>query len=459
MGRFFGTDGFRGEAGSVLTAEHAYKVGRYLGWYHASKIKDQGQNSGSRSRIVIGEDTRRSSGMLENALAAGITASGADAYLMHVTTTPSVSYITKSMGFDCGVMISASHNPYYDNGLKVINGDGSKLSDDQIAEIEAYLLGDTDKLPYALREDIGAIYDYEDGVKAYKQHIIGIAEADGVDLKGKKIALDLANGAASGIAGDIFKKLGAEVYVIGDRPDGFNINDKVGSTHTEALCETVKKYGCDIGFAYDGDADRCLASDEKGTEINGDQIIYACARYMKDRGLLWKNTAAVTVMSNYGTFKAFENAGIGYETTAVGDRFVWECMEKNGYALGGEQSGHIIFAKDASTGDGILTSVKVMGVLLGSKAGKASELFAECSMYPQVLKNVRVSDKDAVLNNENVKAAVKKAEEELNGTGRVLLRKSGTEPVIRVMAEAGATDECGRICDNIISVMKEEGLA
>ena len=468
MGRFFGTDGFRGEAGVKLTAELAYKTGRFLGYHYRQKRTD-----GGRCRIVIGEDTRRSCAMIESALSAGITASGADVYLMHITTTPSVSYIARTEGFDCGVMISASHNPFYDNGIKVINGNGSKLGDGEIAEVERYLDGSMGELPYALREDIGTIYDYREGREHYRDYLISVAVQDsknecgkadspenadaGSIFAGRKIALDCANGSASFLAREVYEALGAKVFIMADEPDGININDNVGSTHIERLQKFTADNGCEIGFAFDGDADRCLASDEMGNAVNGDQLIYACALSLREKGLLHDDTVVVTVMSNFGVFRAFEREGIRYEKTAVGDRFVWECMSKHGYSLGGEQSGHIIFADNATTGDGILTSLKTMQVL--KKNGKrASELFADCTMYPQSLKNVRVEDKRAAVENAEVRKAVQAVEKALGDTGRVLLRESGTEPVVRVMVEASTSEECEKYCDEIINVMKKAGV-
>lgn len=500
MGKFFGTDGFRGEVNVKLTAELSYKVGRFLGRYYSDKHKAESdcengdidtlsaeKKEKNRCRIVIGEDTRRSSCMLQNALAAGITASGADVYLMHVTTTPSVSYIARTEGFDCGVMISASHNPYYDNGIKVINGDGSKLGDDEIKKIEEYLDGSAGELSYALRENVGIIYDYSEGRDKYRDFLISAAVRDAgrnengmSDRKaitetalpltdsdreyakkifaGRKVALDCANGSASFIAKEVYEALGAETYVTAADPDGFNINEGVGSTHIDNLQRFVRETGAEIGFAYDGDADRCLAADETGAAINGDQLMYACGLFLKKCGRLKDDTVVVTVMSNFGLFRAFEKAGMEYKKTAVGDRFVWECMSENGYSLGGEQSGHIIFAEDATTGDGILTSIKTMEVLK-EKGCKASELFKSCRMYPQTLKNVRVEDKEKAVNNEKVMAAVKKAGERLGNTGRILLRESGTEPVVRVMAEAASKEECDELCDEIIKAMHEAGVA
>lgn len=488
MGKFFGTDGFRGEVNVKLTAELAYKTGRYLGWYYSTN-NETGvkKNDGRRCRIIIGEDTRRSSVMLQNALAAGITASGADVYLMNVTTTPSVSYIARTEGFDCGVMISASHNPYYDNGIKVINGDGSKLGDEEIAKIEEYLDGSAGDIPYAVRDEIGVIYDYSEGRSKYRDFLIAVAVRDkkrrntsgaAADCKssisseiltdedreyarhifaGRKIALDCANGSASFIAREVYEALGAEIFITANTPDGFNINDGVGSTHIENLQSFVRKTGAEIGFAYDGDADRCLAADESGADINGDQLMYACGMDLKKQGLLNDDRIAVTVMSNFGLFKALNRAGLSYEKTAVGDRFVWECMSQKGLSLGGEQSGHIIFAGDATTGDGILTSIKVMGALT-AEGCRASELFKGCEMYPQTLKNVRVEDKKAAVADERVQNAVKKAEAKLGDTGRVLLRESGTEPVVRVMVEAASKSECDSLCDDIIQTMQDAGV-
>lgn len=490
MGKFFGTDGFRGEVNVRLTAELAYKTGRFLGWYYSTN-RENGvkKDNNRRCRIIIGEDTRRSSVMLQNALAAGITASGADVYLMNVTTTPSVSYIARTEDFDCGVMISASHNPYYDNGIKVINGEGSKLGDEEIAKVEAYLDGSMGDIPYAVHGDIGVIYDYSEGRSKYRDFLIAVAVRDkkrrnaseaevSADIKnctsgeilthedreyarhifaGRKIALDCANGSASFIAREVYEALGAEIFITANTPDGFNINNGVGSTHIENLQSLVRKTGAEIGFAYDGDADRCLAADESGADINGDQLMYACGMDLKKQGLLNDDKIAVTVMSNFGLFKALNRAGLGYEKTAVGDRFVWECMSQKELSLGGEQSGHIIFAGDATTGDGILTSIKVMGALT-AEGCKASELFEGCEMYPQTLKNVRVEDKKAAVADERVQDAVKRAEAKLGDTGRVLLRESGTEPVVRVMVEAASKSECDSLCDDIIQAMHDAGV-
>lgn len=449
MGKYFGTDGFRGEANVDLTVGDAFKVGRFLGWYYGRK------HPGVKCRIVIGKDTRRSSYMFEDALSSGITASGADVYLMHVTTTPSVSYITRVDEFDCGVMISASHNPYYDNGIKVINGNGEKLGDDTIERIEEYLDGKIGEIPLAVRDEIGRTVDYASGRNRYIGYLISIARNS---FKDKHVALDCANGSASAIAKPVFDALGAHVHIMGNEPNGTNINDKVGSTHLEALQQFVISEGCDIGFAYDGDADRCLAVDEKGHVVNGDKIMYACAVSMKNEGILKKDTVVVTVMSNFGLFKAFDRAGIKYEKTAVGDRYVWENMAQNNYSLGGEQSGHIIFSKHATTGDGILTSINLMDVFVESKQ-EASKLFEDCPMYPQCLKNVRVSDKNAAMTDPKILEEVDKVGRELGDSGRILYRPSGTEPLVRVMVEAGTEEACEAYVDRVIAVIRESGNA
>ena len=449
MGKYFGTDGFRGEANVSLTVSDAFKVGRFLGWYYGRK------HPGVKCRIVIGKDTRRSSYMFEDALSSGITASGADAYLMHVTPTPSVSYITRVDGFDCGVMVSASHNPYYDNGIKVINGNGEKLDDDTIAKIEEYLDGSIGELPLAVRDDIGRTVDYASGRNRYIGYLISIACNS---FKDKHVALDCANGSASSIAKPVFDALGAHVHVMGNEPNGTNINDGVGSTHIEALQQFVISEGCDIGFAYDGDADRCLAVDEKGHVINGDSIMYACAVSMKNEGVLKQDTVVVTVMSNFGLFKAFDRAGIKYEKTAVGDRYVWENMSENEYSLGGEQSGHIIFSKHATTGDGILTSINLMDVFVESKRA-VSKLFEDCPMFPQCLKNVRVDDKEAAMTDPAILEAVSEVGMELGDSGRILYRPSGTEPLVRVMVEAATLEECEQYADRVVAAIRKSGRA
>ncbi|MBR6526399.1 MAG: phosphoglucosamine mutase [Lachnospiraceae bacterium] len=444
MGKYFGTDGFRGEANKNLTVEHAFKVGRFLGWYYGQE---------HRAKVVIGKDTRRSSYMFEYALVAGLTASGADAYLLHVTTTPSVSYVIRTEGFDCGIMISASHNVFYDNGLKVINGQGEKLTDDVIAKIEAYLDGEMGEIPLATKENIGCASDYAMGRNRYIGYLISLATRS---FKNMRVGLDCANGSAFTIAKNVFDALGAKTYVINHSPDGTNINRNAGSTHIEVLQQFVKDNNLDVGFAYDGDADRCIAVDENGEIVDGDKILYVCGLYMKERGMLDTNTVVTTVMSNMGLYKAFDKAGVNYEKTAVGDRYVYENMAQNGHRLGGEQSGHIIFSKYASTGDGILTSLKIMEVMLEKKE-TLSKLCSELKIYPQLLKNVRVESKPAALGDEDVKAAIQKAEEELGDEGRILVRQSGTEPVIRVMVEAATDDLCAKYVNDVIKVMTQKG--
>ena len=448
MSKYFGTDGFRGEANKTLTVEHAFKVGRFLGWYYS-------QNKTEKCRIVIGKDTRRSSYMFEYALAAGITASGADAYLLHVTTTPSVAFVTKTDEFDCGIMISASHNPYHDNGIKVMNGKGEKLDEETIKKIEEYIDGDPDSVPLATGADIGRTVDYSAGRNRYIGFLISLATRS---FKNKKVALDCSNGSASAIAKSVFDALGAETHVINNNPDGTNINDGCGSTHPESLQQFVKDNGCDIGFAYDGDADRCFAVDETGRLINGDLILYICGKYLKDKGQLEKNTVVTTIMSNIGLYKAFDAEGISYEKTAVGDRFVYESMSANGFKLGGEESGHIIFGKYASTGDGILTSLMIMEVVLEMKTS-LSKLAEPVTIYPQLLRNVRVKDKNETMNDADVLAAVKKAEEALGDNGRILVRGSGTEPLVRVMVEAETDEICSKYVNDVIEVINSKGYA
>ena len=438
MGKYFGTDGFRGEANVDLTVEHAYKVGRYLGWHFSKDHK---------ARVVIGKDTRRSSYMFEYALVAGLTASGADAYLLHVTPTPSVAYVVRTEGFDCGIMISASHNPFYDNGIKVINGNGQKLEASLEASIEAYIDGECEEIPFATKENIGRTVDYAVGRNRYIGYLISIATRS---FKDKKVALDCSNGSASAIAKNVFDALGAKTYVINNNPDGTNINTNCGSTHIDVLCQYVKDNKLDIGFAYDGDADRCIAVDENGEVVDGDAIIYVCGVYMKERGELPHDTVVTTIMSNLGLYKALDKAGIKYEKTQVGDKYVCENMMSNGHCLGGEQSGHIIFLKNATTGDGILTSLKVMEAMLEKKA-TLSELRRDLKIYPQLLVNVNVADKDKIMNSYEIKKEVKAIEEELGDTGRLLLRPSGTEPLIRVMVEA----ETQEMCDKYVSRMVE----
>ncbi|MBQ1385883.1 MAG: phosphoglucosamine mutase [Erysipelotrichales bacterium] len=446
MGKYFGTDGFRGEANVNLTFEHAVKIGRYLGWYY-------GKRTGNKARVVIGKDTRRSSYMFEYALVSGLTASGADAYIMHVTTTPSVSYITRTDRFDCGIMISASHNPYYDNGIKLINGNGEKMDEETIAKIEEYLDGKTEELPYAVREEIGKTVDYVSGRNRYIGYLISLSR---FSFAGMNVGLDAANGSAWTIAKAVFDALGAKTYVINAEPDGFNINTNCGSTHMEGLQRFVLENHLDVGFAFDGDADRCLAVDECGNLITGDHIMYLYAKYMKERGKLVNNTVVTTVMSNFGLYKAFDKAGIAYEKTRVGDKYVYENMVKNGHRIGGEQSGHIIFTKYATTGDGILTSLKVMEVML-AKEKRLSELAAPCVFYPQVLKNIKVKSKEAARDDEDVLKAVQDVAAKLGDNGRILVRESGTEPLIRVMVEAGSDEICEKYVDEVIGVIRKKG--
>lgn len=447
MGKYFGTDGFRGEANVNLTVEHAYKVGRFLGWYYGKSSKEE------RCRVVIGKDTRRSSYMFEYSLVAGLTASGADVYLLHVTPTPSVSYVVRSEDFDCGIMISASHNPYFDNGIKVINGNGEKLEESVIAEVEAYLDGVTEELPLAQMERIGRTIDFSAGRNRYIGYLIATATRS---FKHVKVALDCSNGSASAIAKNVFDALGAETFVINSEPNGLNINTNCGSTHIEVLQAYVKEKGCDVGFAYDGDADRCIAVDEHGNVVDGDGILYVCAKYMKENNKLYQDTVVTTIMSNFGLYKAFDREGIHYQKTAVGDKYVYENMSQNGYFLGGEQSGHVIFSKHATTGDGILTSLKVMEVMLEKKQ-TLGKLMSELEIFPQVLKNVRVHDKTAAQDDVLVQAAVQKVAAALGDDGRILLRESGTEPVVRVMVEAPAHDLCEQYVDQVIEVMKAQG--
>ena len=444
MSKYFGTDGFRGEANIDLTVEHAMKIGLFLGHYYGKERK---------ARVVIGKDTRLSSYMYEDALSAGLTAAGADAYLMHVTTTPSVSYVARTEGFDCGIMISASHNPYYDNGIKLLNGKGEKMEDEVIDACESYLDGVYGPIPYAKREAIGKTVDYFAGRNRYIGYLISLARNS---YKGRRVGLDCANGSAWMIAKSVFDALGATTFAINCDPDGTNINRNAGSTHIEHLQQYVLNNKLDVGFAFDGDADRCLAVDEKGNVVNGDQIIYIYARHMRDRGNLPDNTVVTTIMSNFGLYQALDEAGIKYKKTDVGDRFVSECMRENDHLLGGEQSGHIIFGKYAMTGDGVLTAIKVMQAMI-DRDMPLSKLADPCRMYPQVLKNVQVDDKDGTINDPVVQAAVKAAEAKLAGSGRVLLRKSGTEPVLRVMAEAREKMACEEAVNTMIDAMRASG--
>ena len=449
MGKYFGTDGFRGEANVTLTVDHAFKVGRFLGWYYGKNHEN------GKAKIVIGKDTRRSSYMFEYSLVAGLTASGADAYLLHVTTTPSVSYVARTEDFDCGIMISASHNPFYDNGIKLINAAGEKMKEDVIAEIEKYLDGELGEIPYATRENIGCTVDFTAGRNRYMGYLMSLAI---YSFKGIRVGLDASNGSAWTLAKAVFDALGAKTYVINAAPDGTNINANCGSTHIEGLQDLVRREHLDVGFAFDGDADRCLCVDEKGEVITGDHILYIYGCYMKDRDKLVGNKVVTTVMSNFGLYKAFDAVGIEYEKTKVGDKYVYECMSENGYRIGGEQSGHIIFSKYATTGDGIITALKMMEVMLAKKK-TLSELAAPLVIYPQVLKNIRVTDKTQAQDDADVKAAVEAVANALGADGRILVRESGTEPVVRVMVEAGSTQECEKYVDQVIDVIKSKGYA
>ena len=460
MGKYFGTDGFRGEANCTLTADHAFKVGRFLGWYYGQRKHRAGADE--PAKIVIGKDTRRSSYMFEYSLVGGLVASGADAYLLHVTTTPSVAYVVRTEDFDCGIMISASHNPYYDNGIKLINGSGEKMDESVIRLVEAYLDGDLfafdrhwDELPLAKREQVGRTVDYVAGRNRYVGYLISLGM---YSFKGKKVGLDCANGSSWNIAKSVFDALGAKTYVINAEPDGFNINQNAGSTHIEVLQKYVVENGLDVGFAYDGDADRCLCVDEQGNVVTGDHILYICGKYMREKGLLLGNTVVTTIMSNFGLYKAFDELGIDYAKTKVGDKYVYEHMMMNNNRLGGEQSGHIIFSKHASTGDGILTSLMVMEVMLAKKK-TLSELCQGFTFYPQVLKNIRVANKANAQNDEDVQAAVAAVAAKLGDSGRILVRESGTEPVIRVMVEAEDHDTCEKYVDQVLEVIKRKGHA
>lgn len=445
MGKYFGTDGFRGEANIDLTVEHAYKVGRFIGWYFNQKT--------SRAKVVIGKDTRRSSYMFENALVAGLTASGADAYMLYVTTTPSVAYVVRTEQFDCGIMISASHNPFYDNGIKLINAKGHKMEAEVEEKIEAYIDGKTEELPFATKKEIGRAKDYSAGRNHYIGYLISSATRS---FKGVKVGLDCANGSSFAIAENVFKALGAETYVINHDPDGTNINTNCGSTHIEILQGYVKENHLDVGFAYDGDADRCIAVDEHGKVVDGDLVLYVCGQYMKKHGELNNNTIVTTVMSNLGLYKALDAAGISYEKTAVGDKYVNENMVKNGHALGGEQSGHIIFSKFATTGDGILTSLKIMEAMIEQKQS-LGQLTESVQIFPQILENVRVSDKKAAQEDSDVRAAVAEVAKELGNDGRILVRESGTEPLVRVMVEARSHEICRSQVDRVVKVLRQKG--
>ena len=460
MGRYFGTDGFRGEANVGLTADHAYTVGRFLGWYYGELKRQKGDTSAPR--VVIGKDTRRSSYMFEYSLVGGLVASGADAYLLHVTTTPSVAYVTRVDEFDCGVMITASHNPFYDNGIKLLNGNGEKMDEKTIGLVEDYIDGNLtafgkkwDTIPFATKDSIGCTVDYVSGRNRYVGYLISLGL---YSFKGMKVGLDCANGASWNIAKSVFDALGATTYVINDEPNGTNINNNAGSTHIEGLQKFVVEKGLDVGFAYDGDADRCLCVDEKGNVVNGDHILYVYGKYMKDKGELVNNTVVTTVMSNFGLYKAFDEAGIDYAKTAVGDKYVYEYMTENNCVIGGEQSGHIIFSKYATTGDGIMTSIKMMEVMLARKK-KMSELCSPLTIYPQVLENIRVTDKTAAQNDPDVVAKVDAVAKDLGDSGRILVRESGTEPVVRVMVEAEDKELCRNYVESVIRVIKDKGYA
>ena len=457
MGKYFGTDGFRGEANVNLTVDHARKVGRFLGWYYGQLKKQRGDDI--PAKVVIGKDTRRSSYMFEYALVAGLTASGADAYLLHVITTPSVAYVARTEDFDCGIMISASHNPYYDNGIKLINGNGEKMDEATINLVEAYLDSELEvfgqkyeEIPFAHKDAIGCTVDYAAGRNRYMGYLISLGL---YSFKGMKVGLDCANGSSWNMAQQIFDSLGAKTFVINAEPDGTNINRDAGSTHIEGLQKYVVENGLDVGFAYDGDADRCLCVDEKGNVVDGDAILYIYGRYMKERGKLLTNTVVTTVMSNFGLYKAFDELGIGYAKTAVGDKYVYEYMTKNGCRIGGEQSGHIIFSKYASTGDGILTSLKMMEVMMAKKK-KLSQLTEDLHIYPQVLVNVMVKDKAVAQADADVQAAISKVAERLGDTGRILVRESGTEPLIRVMIEAETKEICHTYVDEVVSIINKK---
>lgn len=442
--KYFGTDGFRGEAGVALTVEHAYKIGRFVGWYY-------GARQGRKARVVVGKDTRRSSYMFESGLVSGLVASGADAYMLHVIPTPGVAYETIDGCFDCGIMISASHNPYSDNGIKLMNGDGCKMDEEVLELIEDYIDGKSE-VPFATGDEIGCTVDYMQGRNRYIAHLIASAN---FSLQGMKIGLDCANGSASSVAKPVFDALGADVRVISNAPDGFNINVDCGSTHIDRLRRHVVEQGLDVGFAYDGDADSCLAVDERGNLVDGDLILYVCGTYLHKHGRLAAGTVVPTVMSNLGLFKAFDRANLSYETTAVGDKYVTACMRENGYSLGGEQSGHIIFGDIETTGDGIMTSLRIMEVLRAERE-TLSQLCAPVKIFPQVLVNVRSERKAELDSCQPVWEAVRAAEEKLGDRGRILVRTSGTEPLVRVMAEAETQQEAQDAVDSIVEVVKRE---
>ncbi len=444
--RYFGTDGFRGKANEGLDVEHAYKIGRFVGWYYGARLE-------RKARVVLGKDTRRSSYMFESALVAGLVASGADAYMLHVIPTPGVSYETLDGRFDCGIMITASHNPFTDNGIKLVNSEGYKMDEDVLERIEDYI-DDKVEVPLATGDAIGCTVDYMQGRNRYIASLIASAN---FSLQGVKVGLDCANGAASSVAKPVFDALGADVRVISNAPDGFNINVDCGSTHIERLQRHVVEQGLDVGFAYDGDADRCLAVDERGRTVDGDLILYICGKYLHKHGRLAAGTIVPTVMSNYGLFKAFDEASLSYVTTDVGDKNVYACMRENGYSLGGEQSGHIIFGDIERTGDGIMTSLRIMEVIRAERE-TLSQLAAPVRLYPQQLVNVRVADKAAAMESVDVKAAVREAEEFLGGNGRVLVRASGTEPLIRVLAEAPEDALCTQANDIVVRALEPFGV-
>lgn len=444
--KYFGTDGFRGEANVTLNAMHAYKIGRFLGSYFNRGKK-------KKARIAIGKDTRCSGDMLENALSAGLAGSGADAYLLHVVPTPCVSYIVRKKCFDCGIMISASHNPYNDNGIKIIDRNGHKIGADVEEKIEGYIDSVEDDIPLAKGDGIGRVIDYYDGRNEYIKYLLSIVKKP---FNNYKVALDCSNGSASAVAKGFFETLGAVTSVINAEPDGVNINNNCGSTHIEVLREHVRECGADVGFAFDGDADRCIAVDDNGNVIDGDAIMYLCGCYMNSRGELNKSTVVTTVMSNIGLYKAFDEKNIKYEKTAVGDKYVYENMLNNGYSLGGEQSGHIIFSRYASTGDGILTALMLMEVMIG-RGESMSSLLEDIMIYPQRLVNVKVRDKEAALNDSEIISISKEIDAELRDNGRLLLRKSGTEPLIRVMAEAETKEQCVKYTDMVVDVLKRNG--
>ncbi len=457
--KYFGTDGYRGEANIGLTSQHAYKIGRFLGWYFSSP--HSGCNTeGYRPKIAVGKDTRRSSYMLEYAIAAGVSASGGDVHMLHVITTPGVSYVTRTEGFDAGVMITASHNPYYDNGIKIISRSGEKLDDETTALVEHYIDGnmsrigiDGDDLPLAVQDKIGRVIDYVSGRNRYVGYLISLASNS---YKRLKIGLDCANGSSHMIAKAVFDALGAKTYVIGAQPNGLNINENCGSTHIEELCKLVVREKLDIGFAFDGDADRCLAVDSGGNIIDGDAIMYILARRAKSLGMLSGNTVVATVMSNRGFVRSLNNIGINISETCVGDRFVYEEMQRCDYALGGEQSGHIILKKYATTGDGILTALMICEEICDSKL-PLSALVTDLTLYPQKLVTLYVKDKKAVMTDKVILNLRDSINEELSDQGRILLRESGTEPAVRIMVEAESDELCGSYSTLMTDIIKERG--